>query len=102
MFPALLLGVIGLTGGGCVGTASPEASLQPAELTGKPRAWFVEHWGAPRARSKRFFGGETWVYFRIDGNRRSMPLFERAPHECQIHLTFDHQGALEEIALSGC
>ncbi len=80
--------------------ASPDAALNLAELTGKSQAWFVEHWGAPRAQSKRFFGGETWVYFRIGGN--PVPFVNRAPHECQIYVTFDREGALETSALSGC
>ena len=102
VFCMLILGMISLAFGGCVTTASRDVSLNPDDLTGKAHAWFSEHWGAPRAKSKRFFGGETWVYFRIDGNQYSVPFFDRAPHECQIYLTFDQEGVLEEAAKSGC
>ena len=98
----LMLGIIGSAWGGCAATSSRNASLNPDDLTGKPHTWFAEHWGAPRAKSKRFFGGETWVYFRIDGGAHSAPFFNRAPHECQIHLTFNREGVLEQAAQSGC
>ncbi len=101
-FRVLILGILVWACGGCVSTSSRDTSLQPAELTGKSRAWFSERWGEPRAKSKRFFGGETWVYFRIDGRNPSVPFFNRAPHECQIYLNFNQQGALEEAVWSGC
>ncbi len=102
VFRVLIIGMIGLQGGGCFSTSSQDVSMKSAELTGKSRTWFLEHWGTPRARARRFFGGETWVYFRIDGSHPSMPFFYRAPHECQIHITFDPDGVLEEVARSGC
>ena len=98
----LILGMIGLAYGGCVTHSSREHSPQPAELTGKSQAWFSEHWGSPRARAKRFFGGETWVYFRIDGSKYAVPFFNQVPHECHIHLTFDQEGVLEEAVYSDC
>ncbi|MDH5252747.1 MAG: hypothetical protein OEW25_05425, partial [Nitrospira sp.] len=42
-----------------------EASLKPAELQGKDKAWFEKNWGAPEGKAPRFFGGETWTYYRI-------------------------------------
>ncbi len=98
----LLPGLFVLACGGCVATASRDAPLNLDDLTGKSRAWFAEHWGKPRAKSKRLFGGETWVYFRIDGGRRAGLFVDRAPYECQMHLTFDREGVLEAAALSGC
>ncbi len=102
VFRVFLIGMIGLHGGGCVLTSSRDISVNPAELTGKSHDWFLEHWGTPRARAKRFFGGETWVYSHIDGGAPSMLFFSRAPLECQIHLTFDPAGTLEEVARPDC
>ncbi len=98
----LMLGIISLAYSGCAATASRDMTLNLDTLAGKSHAWFTEHWGAPHARSKRFFGGETWVYFHIDGNRRSIPLFTLALHECQMHLTFNHEGILKDAARAGC
>ncbi|MEK6634533.1 MAG: hypothetical protein AABY94_14525, partial [Nitrospirota bacterium] len=42
-----------------------EASLKPAELQGKDKAWFEKNWGTPEGKASRFFGGETWTYYRI-------------------------------------
>ncbi len=97
-FHCLIFSLIWLAG--CGATLSPEASLTPAD--GQSQAWFVEHWGKPSAKSKRFFGGETWLYFHIDGGAYSLPFFNVAPHECQIRVTFNHEGALEATAYSGC
>ena len=46
-----------------------EASLKPAELQGKDKAWFEKNWGAPDGKAARFFGGETWTYYRIAGGK---------------------------------
>ena len=78
-----------LVAGGCGAASHQEAPLDPTALNGKSQAWFQEHWGAPGAKSKRFFGGETWAYFR--------PLAE-----CHIRLDFDRKGHLEDSGYSGC
>ena len=49
----------------CGGISHWDTSLDRAELQGKSQAWFEDNWGNPSAKAKRFFGGETWVYFRI-------------------------------------
>ncbi len=96
----LLLGT--LVAGGC-GTAprqdTPSASTG---IKGQSQAWFQEHWGKPGAKSKRFFGGETWVYFRLTGGKSSFPFSNMAPAECQIRLDFDKEGKLEDSGYSGC
>jgi len=96
LIPAFLL----LTG--CGGNPYLDASLDPAELEGKSQAWFEENWGKPNAKSKRFFGGETWTYFRIAGGKQAFPFFNYEPHECQISLDFDKEGKLEDADYSGC
>lgn len=47
-----------------------EASLKPAELQGKDKAWFEKNWGAPTGKASRFFGerlGLTTVL--LEGNQ---------------------------------
>lgn len=95
----LLLGT--LVAGGCSTPLHRETPPDVAALKGKSQAWFQEHWGKPRAKAKRFFGGETWVYFRLAG-KASFPLSDTAPAECQIRLDFDKEGALEDSGFSGC
>lgn len=79
-----------------------EVQLILDEARGKPQAWFEDHWGRPGARSKRLFGGETWVYFRIAGGGSSLSTLTAAPAECQIRLDFTPDGLLEDSAYSGC
>jgi len=87
---------------GCGGNPYLDASLKPAELEGKHQSWFQDQWGKPSAKSKRFFGGETWTYFRIAGGKSSAPFWNFAPNECQISLDFDKEGKLEDSSYSGC
>ena len=56
---------------GCGGNPYLDASLKPAEMEGKDKAWFEKNWGAPSGKAPRFFGGEEWTYFRIAGGRSS-------------------------------
>ncbi len=79
-----------------------DASLKPAELQGKNKAWFEKNWGAPDGKAARFFGGETWTYYRIAGGRASLPLFNFSPNECQITLKFDKEDTLSDYSYSGC
>ncbi len=96
----LLLGA--LITGGCGTPPLQEAPPASAEIKGKSQSWFQEHWGKPGAKSKRFFGGETWVYFRLGDDKSSFPFSNMAPAECQIRLDFDKQGKLEDSGHSGC
>lgn len=100
MVRALL--VAGLLVAGCGGNPYLEASLQPAEFEGKDQAWFEKNWGAPSGKAPRFFGGETWTYFRISGGKTSLPLFNYTPNECQITLKFDKNEKLSSYSYSGC
>ena len=95
----LLLGT--LAAGGCGTSPHQAAPPNPAMLHGKSQAWFQEHWGAPGAKTKRLFGGETWVYVRLTGTSSS-PLSTMAPADCQIRLDFDAKGTLEDSGYSGC
>ncbi len=79
-----------------------EQSLKPAELQGKDKAWFEKNWGAPNGKSTRFFGGETWTYYRIAGGKSGPFLFDFSPHECQITLKFDKEEKLSDSSYSGC
>ena len=105
VFLAVGLGV-GLIAGslaGC-GGGNPylDASLNPAELEGKDKAWFEKNWGEPTGKAPRFFGGETWTYFRISGGKTSAILGNFTPTECQITLKFDKEGKLGSSSYSGC
>ena len=79
-----------------------EASLKPAELQGKDKAWFEKNWGTPDGKASRFFGGETWTYYRIAGGKSGPPLFNFSPNQCQILLKFDKEGKLSDYSYSGC
>ncbi len=79
-----------------------EASLRPAEMQGKDKAWFEKNWGAPDGKSPRFFGGETWTYYRIAGGKSGPPLFNFSPNQCQITLKFDKEDKLSDYDYSGC
>lgn len=80
-----------------------EASLKPAELQGKDKAWFEKNWGAPAGKASRFFGGETWTYYSIAGGKSGLPLFNFKPNECQITLKFDKDEKLSDYSYSsGC
>lgn len=100
MVRALL--VAGLLVAGCGGNPYLEASLQPAEFEGKDQAWFEKNWGTPSGKAPRFFGGETWTYFRISGGKTGLPLFNYTPNECQITLKFDKNDKLSSYSYSGC
>ena len=83
----VLLFSLALTG---CGGSNPylEQSLKPAELQGKDKAWFEKNWGAPSGKATRFFGGETWTYYRIAGGKSGPPLFnflsQSVPDHTQI------------------
>jgi hypothetical protein len=79
-----------------------EASLMPAELQGKDKAWFEKSWGVPDGKASRFFGGETWTYYRIAGGKSGPPLFNFTPNQCQITLKFDKDEKMADYSYSGC
>jgi hypothetical protein len=70
-----------------------EASLKPAELQGKDKAWFEKNWGTPDGKASRFFGGETWTYYRID-SAGSGSLYWSAEQPEVFALAADAQGAV--------
>ncbi len=94
LVPILLLG--------CGGNPYLEASLKPAEMQGKDQAWFEENWGAPSGKASRFFGGETWTYYRIAGGSTGPPFWNFTPNECEITLQFDEEGKLNDYSYSDC
>ena len=79
-----------------------EQSLKAAEFQGKDKAWFEKNWGAPSGKATRFFGGETWTYYRIAGGKSGPPLFNYSPNECQITLKFDKEDKLIDSSYSDC
>lgn len=95
----LLLGM--LVADGCRTPLHQETPPDAAGLKGKSQAWFQENWGNPAGKAKRFFGGETWAYFRLTG-KSSFPFSNAASAECQIRLDFDEKGKLEDSGYSGC
>lgn len=86
--------------GGCGGNPYLDATLKPAEFEGKEKAWFEKNWGEPSGKASRFFGGETWTYFRIAGAQSG--LFNFAPNQCQITLKFGKDEKLSSYSYSGC
>lgn len=103
-FPGLgiVLVLSGLLWSGCGGNPYLDATLDPAEFEGKPQSWFEENWGKPSGKSKRFFGGETWIYTRIAGGSTKAPFWNFAPNQCQIELDFDKNNKLDDYSYSGC
>ncbi|MGQ0811030.1 MAG: hypothetical protein ACT4OO_07380 [Nitrospiraceae bacterium] len=87
---------------GCDHNPYLEASLKPAEMQGKEKAWFEKNWGTPNGKSPRFFGGETWTYYRIAGGQSGPPLFNFKPNQCQITLKFDKEDKLSDYSYSDC
>lgn len=87
---------------GCGTSPHQDTSRTPPEFQGKSQAWFEENLGKPSAKSKRFFGGETWVYFRVAGDASSLLFFSVTSAQCQIHLDFNKEGTLEDSEYSGC
>lgn len=79
-----------------------EQSLKPAELQGKDKTWFQNNWGEPSGRAMRFFGGETWTYYRIAGGKTGPPFFNFSPNQCEIILKFDKEDKLSDYSYSGC
>ena len=99
-----LLGVLllwTLAAGGCGTPPHQETPPDAAAFKGKSQAWFQANWGNPGAKTKRFFGGETWVYFRRTG-QSSFSFSTMAPAECQIRLDFDKEGTVEHSGFTGC
>lgn len=90
----LMLGT--LVSSGC---GSPPRNLA-VEGMGNSQAWFEKNWGKPRARSKRLFGGETWMYFHETGS--SFPISTAVLAACRIRLDFTKEGQLEDSQYSGC
>ncbi len=86
----------------CGGNPYLDASLKPAEMAGRDKAWFVENWGKPSGKAPRFFGGETWTYMRIAGGKTGAPFWNYTPNECQITLEFNEEDKLEDHDYSGC
>lgn len=87
---------------GCGGNPYLEASLQPAEFEGKDKAWFEKNWGTPTGKAPRFFGGETWTYFRIAGGQSGPPFGNFKPNQCQITLKFGKDDKLSSYNYTGC
>ena len=79
-----------------------DASLKPAELQVKDKGWFEKNWGAPDGKASRFFGGETWTYYRIAGGKSGPPFFNFSPNQCQITLKFGKDEKLSDSSYSGC
>lgn len=79
-----------------------KASQQPTELEGKDKSWFEKNWGQPDGKASRFFGGETWTYYRSAGGKSGPPLLTFKPDQCQITLKFDKEEKLSDHTYSGC
>jgi len=76
-----------------------EQSLKPAEMQGKDKTWFQKNWGDPSGKAPRFFGGETWTYYRIAGGKSGPPFFNFTPNQCEITLKFDKEEKLSNFSV---
>ena len=76
-----------------------EPTLKPAAERHESQAWFEKEWGKPSGASKRFWGGETWTYYRIAGGTNRF-LGGINPYDCQIKLFFDKGGRLDDYSYS--
>ncbi len=85
---------------GCSHNAYLEQSLSGS--MGKDKAWVEKQYGNPNAKASRFFGGESWTYYRIAGGKSSLPLFNFTPNECQITMKFDKDDRVTDYSYSGC
>jgi hypothetical protein len=98
---AMLVGLVALTAG-CASNPYLEQSLKPAAQRHETKDWFEKEWGKPSGTSTRFWGGETWTYYRIAGGTARM-LGGINPHQCEIELYFDKDGKLDSYDYSsGC
>ena len=79
-----------------------DTSVNLEDLQGTTHIWFQDNWGTPSAKTKRFFGGEIWVYLRIDSERATAPFVNLNLNECQISLYFNKEKKLEDLEYSGC
>jgi len=96
----VLVGLLLLAG--CASNPFLEQSLKPAAQRHESKEWFEKEWGKPSGTSKRFWGGETWTYYRIAGGTARI-LGGINPHECEIKLFFDKEGKLDSYDYSsGC
>ncbi|TLY26022.1 MAG: hypothetical protein E6K64_02415 [Nitrospirae bacterium] len=87
---------------GCASNPYLEQSLKPAAQRHESKDWFEKEWGKPSGASKRFWGGETWTYYRIAGGTQRI-LGGINPHECEITLYFNKEGTLDDYSYSsGC
>ena len=87
---------------GCAGNPYLEETLNPAAQRHESKEWFEQEWGKPSGTSKRFWGGETWTYYRIAGGTARV-LGGISPHQCEIELYFDKNGKLDDYHYSsGC
>ena len=87
---------------GCAGNPYLEETLNPAAQRHESKEWFEKEWGKPSGTSKRFWGGETWTYYRIAGGTARV-LGGLSPHQCEIELYFDKNGKLDDYHYSsGC
>jgi hypothetical protein len=78
-----------------------EQTLKPAAQRHESREWFEKEWGKPSGTSKRFWGGETWTYYRIAGGANRV-LGGINPYDCEIKLIFDKEGRLDDYTYSDC
>jgi hypothetical protein len=78
-----------------------DQTLKPAAQRHESREWFEKEWGKPSGASKRFWGGETWTYYRIAGGTNRM-FGGINPYDCEIKLFFDKEGRLDDYTYSDC
>jgi len=101
MFRAAILLAFFLLATACSSNPYLEQTLKPAAQRHESRDWFEKEWGKPSGASKRFWGGETWTYYRIAGGSQRV-LGGLDPYECEIRLDFDKEGKLDDYSYSGC
>lgn len=86
---------------GC-GGGNPYLNMSLNEMEGKDKTWVEKNYGEPSGKTARFFGGETWTYFRVSGGKTGPILGNHTPIQCQITIKFDRDGKVSSTDSSGC
>lgn len=99
VFPVIILESLLLSCSGNPYGASPE---ELATFQGITQTWFEEHWGSPHAKTKKFFGGETWMYDHIPSSQTIIPFVNAPANECRIILEFDQDETVDHVTYAAC
>src|SRR5438128_8691046 len=78
----VLLAVMLVTG--CGGNPYLDASLKPAELQGKDKAWFEKNWGAPSGKTARFLAAKPGPTIALPAANQDYPSLTSHPISARL------------------